>query len=532
VIRDLDEVDAEGLSARVCVIGSGAAGLTLAQELDGSGLSVLVLEGGGRRFDPRSQRLYDSEVVGLTHGGVHTLRFRVFGGTTTRWAGQALPLGDVDFEQRDWVPRSGWPLTRDDLEPYYARAGEVMGLLPFPRHPAQGWPPELPEPPAFDPALLTPYFSQFSARPNFAETLGAGLARSENVQLVLGANVTELVPDRGGTYVQAARVRSFSGRGLDVRADVFVVCCGGIESARVLLASDRFSEGGLGNEHDLVGRCFQDHPGFAVGPVRSAGDGAQAFGPRRAGGVKLIARFAVSDELQRRERLLNSTGAVVFEASQSESINAGKLAFRSIRSPELRREALGALRTIARDPLPLVRAGGRYLRGRPALDTSGTPVLGIGCEQVPNPDSRVTLSDQRDELGVRRTVLDWRMTESEIGTCRRLVEVAAAELERTGVGRVDLDGFELPDDPDELSELVIDAGHHMGTLRMAEEPERGVVDRDCKVFGLDNLYVGSSAVFPTSGCSNPTFTILALCIRMADALKARLASASALEASR
>jgi choline dehydrogenase-like flavoprotein len=531
MVRDVREVDGDHLTADVCVLGSGAAGLTLAHELDRTAMRVVVLEGGGRRIEPRSQRLYKAEVVGLEHRGVHDLRYRVFGGTTTRWAGQALPLADIDFETRDWVPDSGWPLTRDQLDPYYARASEVMGIHRFPRHAGDDWPDVLPAPPAFDPRLLMPFYSQFSAEPNFAQSHGAVLAGSEAVDILLGANVTELVPDRARTYVQGARVRSFDGRQLEVQADAFVLCCGGIESPRILLASNRYAEEGLGNEHDLVGRFFQDHPGFAVGPVtggRSIG-ASHTFAPRRRGGIKFVARFGAGEQLQQEERLLNAAGGIVFEGAQSESINAGKLIYRALRASELRPEARGALGAVARDPWPLVRAGVRYMRGRPALDTSGTPVLGVGCEQVPNPSSRVRLGESRDELGIPRAVLDWRLTESEISTCRRFAEVAAIELERTGVGRVDLEAFALPDDPDELSGHVIDAGHHMGTLRMATDPSRGVVDLDCKVFGLDNLYVGSSAVFPTSGCSNPTFTIIALCLRIADTLKQRLASTTALE---
>jgi choline dehydrogenase-like flavoprotein len=156
VIRELEHVDGDRLTTDVCIIGSGAAGLTLANELKGTGIRVLVLEAGGRRIEARSQELYRADVVGLAHGGVHDLRFRVFGGSTTRWAGQALPLADIDFAQRDWVPASGWPITRDELEPYYERASAVMNIHRFPRSAVDGWPEELPAPPPFDERLLTP----------------------------------------------------------------------------------------------------------------------------------------------------------------------------------------------------------------------------------------------------------------------------------------------------------------------------------------------------------------------------------------
>ena len=255
--------------------------------------------------------------------------------------------------------------------------------------------------------------------------------------------------------------------------------------------------------------------GAVVGDRRAI---ARQFGPARDAGIKLHSYVAMAFSLQRAERLLQVNGEVVFP--QADSIRAGKLLFNAMRRPELRGQLTPAVRTVARDPLPLVRSGWRYLvRRRPALDTSGTPFLEVGGEQAPNPASRVRLGDDRDALGVRRVVLDWRLTEQEVRTWRRMAELAAGEFERLGLGSVDLDRFALPDDPGELAGRVVDRGHHMGTARMADDPREGVVDRDCRVHGLENLWIASSAVFPTGGFSNPTFTIIALCLRLADRLK-------------
>lgn len=516
MIRSLDDVESPRLRVDVCVIGAGAAGITIARELDGAALRVLVLESGWRSFDPTTQALYRTDIVGLAHGGVHDLRFRMFGGSTTRWAGQALPLFDIDFEQRDWIPLSGWPLNRSDLDSYYRRAAELMRIPPFPSD-GGDWPDALAPPPAFDRRLLTPVYSEFSPAPNFASAFGSTLDASRNIEILLGANAIELVADSGATTVDLVRARSFDGTEIEVDARYFVICCGGIETARLLLVS------GVGNEHDLVGRFFMDHPGFLVAPVHPLGRRlASMFKPVRVHGVKFVPRFATSPALQREERLLNSVGGIQFEPAQSESITAGKLIARSLRQRELRRAVPSALASVIRRPLPLLAAAGRhFLLRRPALDTSGIPTLGVGCEQAPNPKSRVLLLDDRDALGVRRLALDWRLTEQEIRTCRRVAEVAANELSRLDLGEVDLDSFALPDYPDELSGLVLDAGHHMGTTRMATERTSGVVDADCRVFGIENLYVGSCSVFPTSGFSNPTFTLIALCLRLADTLRKR-----------
>ncbi len=339
------------------------------------------------------------------------------------------------------------------------------------------------------------------------------------MEVLLDANVVSLVPDVAVSHVASARVRSLAGREIEVRARQFVLCAGGIEVPRILLASDELCDGGLGNGHDLVGRCFQDHPGVEVGAL--VGDRraiARQFGPAREASIKLHSYFAMAPGLQRAERLLQANGAVVFQ--QADSTRAGKLLFNALRRPELRGQLAPALGTVLRDPLPVLRSGWRSIvRRRPALDTSGTALLAVGGEQIPNPDSRVRLGEDRDALGVRRAVLDWRLTEHEVCTWRRMAVLAAGELERLGLGSVDLDRFALPDDPSELSGRVVDAGHHMGTARMAEDPREGVVDRDCRVHGLENLWIGSSAVFPTGGFSNPTFTIVALCLRLADRLR-------------
>lgn len=529
MIRHLDNLTESRLDTDVCVVGGGAAGLTIARELSDTPLRVVVLESGDRTLDPATQSLYHSDVVGLAHGGIHEMRFRTLGGSTRYWGGQAVPLFPLDFEARAWVGQSGWPISRQDLAPYYVRAAKSMLIPPFPSA-SDAWTDALPRPPAFDPDLIVPFYSEFTSHLDFSHTHGAALARSHNVDILLGANVLELVTDPRATCVDVARARSLGGAYLEVSARFFVVCCGGIETARILLVSDRFSQGGLGNGRDIVGRYFQDHPSVAAGRIPSSGRRLAALQPRRSKGVKYLARFAASESLQRRERLLGAIGAIVYEGvffppghqSQSPSITAGKLLYRSVRRGELRSKAPAALRTIARNPMPLFAAGLRYFAlRRSELDMSGTALLGITCEQAPNAASRIYLVDSRDALGVRRVALDWQLTEHEIRTIRTFAEIAAAELERLDLASVDTSSFVLPDDPAALSGFVVDAGHHMGTTRMGSDASVGVVNSECRVYGIDNLYIAGCSVFPTGGCSNPTFTLLALAIRVADTVRAR-----------
>lgn len=511
------------MRADLCMIGCGAAGIALARELAGSPISVVILEGGGTQIEEPSQELNECEVVGLDHDGTLTGRFRVLGGATRRWAGQAIPLLDIDFERRSWIPHSGWPITRAELEPYYVRAFRLLGIEPFLLSGSNGERSPVEYSPPFRSDLMVPFASRFSLQPDLAAAYGDLLTKARNIRVVLHANVTELRADDAGSSVVTAHARSLAGRTVSVEADKFVVCGGGIESARLLLASDRQIDGGMGNSHDLVGRFFQDHPGLSVGTVVPVDPKRthSTFRPRRVRGIRYQPLFVASEDLQRRERLLNTAGAVLFDTSnRNDAISAGKVIYGALRERRWGPDARAAAKVVLRRPGPFVAAAWRYFALRqPALDTAGSPRLALGGEQAPNPESRVYLSAERDVLGMRRIVLDWRLSPLEISTWRRFAEVAASELERTGLGRVDLDAFELPDDPRELSGRVVDGMHHMGTARMAATASDGVVDPDCRVFGMANLYVASSAVFPTGGSSNPTLTIIALAIRLADRLR-------------
>src|SRR4051812_41641447 len=165
MIRHVSELPNE-LRTSVCIVGAGAAGIAIATALSRAGVDCAVLESGLRNFDAATQSLYKSELTGVEHGGIHTMRFRVFGGSTTRWAGQALPLLSCDFERRPWINSSGWPIGPADLEPYYRKAAEVMQVPPAPK--LAGWLDWLGRTPDFDPEVVAPAVSIFSRQPNFA----------------------------------------------------------------------------------------------------------------------------------------------------------------------------------------------------------------------------------------------------------------------------------------------------------------------------------------------------------------------------
>jgi choline dehydrogenase-like flavoprotein len=515
----------------VCIVGAGAAGTALALEFDGSPYRTLVLESGGLDPEPATQALYDSAVVGLSHNGVHGGRARIFGGTTTLWAGQALPLDPFDFDTREWVPESGWPIDYADIQPYYERAAMIMSL-PAVTHDKRSWPSALPAPAPYDETTFRPLYSQFTARPNFATTYRSTLSESQNVAVLLHANVTSLNANEDASRVTGATLRTLSGRAGHVRARTVIVCCGGIETTRLLLASNQVAPNGLGNDHDVLGRYFQEHVHAKVylTPRRRA-QLERLFNTRRVDYGLVYPKIASTFDFQKTHRLLNVAADLGYELGDDSPIDAAKTLLGWARAPRGRSFPTGALAAAARGAGTLARATYRYALQKRKLSEVGRPFLSLQSESVPNPQSRIRLSTERDALGVPKTVLDWQITDHEVHTLNVFARALADEFDRLDLADLDLSSFPLPTDPARLDDHVNDSYHHMGSTRMHSDPRRGVVDGECRVHGIENLYLASSSVFPTGGFSNPTLTLLALTFRLADRLKETLRRSPASAAS-
>jgi choline dehydrogenase-like flavoprotein len=515
--------DGTVVTADVCIVGAGAAGITIAREFLGTRHKVLLLEGGG--FDPEAdtQKLYESEVVGLAHTGVHDGRARIFGGTTTLWGGQALRFDDFDMSARSWVPCSGWPIACAELDPYYERAERVLQIGP-----------RIPygklctsfgiAPPAFDPTQLYMECSRWSPKPNFGTAYRRELKDAPNVSVLLHANVTGIATNQAGSTADCIEFQSLAGKKGTAKARFYAVCCGGIETARLLLASNRVERGGLGNRNDLVGRYFQEHVHINLGELltKNRAHLQDLFESFFVQGLKHAPLVTLTQRVQKEKQLLSVHGIVTFEPAPDSGIAAVKTLFRAAigRSfsnvADLRR-LIG--RSLA-NPGEILRLAYRLrVQKRAATPKSGPILFGAQCEMAPNPDSRVLLSETSDQLGMPRVKMDWRLGELERRTLSEFVEILASEFERLGLGSFDRKQAEFLEDPAAWVSKARDSAHHMGTARMHESPRLGVVDPQCRVHGIDNLYIGSSAVFVTSARSNPTLTILALCLRMADRLK-------------
>jgi len=548
MIEDARQIsDAAVLNADVCIIGAGAAGITLALELAGTALQVLLLESGGRKAERRTQRLYAGSVADeRLHSPPHRYRQRRFGGTTTIWGGRCVPFDPIDFEAREYVPLSGWPIERATLAPYYPRANELCEAGAFEYSAARAFPQPLrPMIAGFrSEHFSTDSLERFSCPTDFGVRYGPRLAVAANVRVLLHANLTGVDFHPGGTAVESLRVRTLSGRSFTVRAARVVLAVGGLEVARVLLANRGGSPAGIGNQHDVVGRYYMCHIAGTLGTLRQHPPGGRIWHGYdvTADGIYCRRRLALSPDSQRRLRLGNFVARLhhprITDPAHRTAVLSGLQLAKGLISYEYGKRLHGEERmgwrtwlahvsNVARAPGEVLAFGRHMLRDRflaqrkfPSIivaSTAGHYSLDFHAEQHPSAASRVSLAAERDVFGVPRLHVDWRYADADITTVRESVRLFAEDLQRSGVGTFDYDphSIEL-----EMARYGAYGGHHLGTARMGSDPRTSVVDADCRVHGVANLYVAGGAVFPTSSQANPTLTIVALALRLAAHLSA------------
>lgn len=512
----------------VCVVGSGAAGIALACELDGSATRVLVLEAGGTKRDPLAERDdFAIDFLGTPYRNPCATRGRWFGGSTNLWFGRIAMLDPIDFQKRPWVPHSGWPIEYDDLMPWVVEAGRILDVPNLGRIHQASWADE----PAAD-IFAAPGGAGLGA---FVWANGLHMAAhnrraiqaSHNVTLLLGATATELVPDETSKVIESVAVRGPTGRFFSVVASSFVLAAGGLENPRLLLASTRRSPAGIGNQHDVVGRYFMDHPktdGLATVDLEPLSDWhldrlrmLTEHDSPPTGKEQLKVSF--SAELQKGEELLNHSvhGDVASPVHDLDGYAAAQRLFRRLRRASGDEGDLGTksriaddVRRTAADAPELARHCILRLRRR-ARPTR--LYLHDQMEQEPDPSSRVTVDwRKRDRWGLPRLQVDWRIGEATYRSQVRMHQMLRTALKRSGI-----DTFRSPLlDTDGYRPELMEMKHPSGTTRMSASPLLGVVDRDLRVHGVGNLYIVGSSVFPTVGHANPTLLIVALAARLAD----------------
>jgi choline dehydrogenase-like flavoprotein len=468
----------------LCIIGAGACGIAIAREFNGCNTKVALVESGG--FEPSTDvhELYDGETSGVHEGYLMQTRLRLFGGTTNHWGGLCRPFDELDFKQRDWIPYSvAWPFTRKALEPFYDRAADVVQLQQFFAGGA-------PSRDLVDESCeLSALLFRFSPPTRFGSAYRQELLDSDNVSVFLNCNAADLPLTDNKNAVDSMKIVTNDRRSFYIRAKHFVLATGGLENPRFLLNCNNDIAAGLGNHSGLVGRYFVSH-------APTGGIGAVSFAGRHTSNIVERVVLKAADH----GRHVSYVG--IKEAAQRRLgvLNQGFAFWRAIED-------------LPEDLQRFVDVNSAFTRFHTGDGSSATFGLTSVAEQSPNPNSRVSLSDERDFTGMRKIKFDFRTNPLDRESIAKSIEFLAAELGRLGLGRVrfDIDDpVDLPFNPDD---------HHMGTTRMHDDPQQGVVDANTKVHGLRNLFVTGGSVFPSGGFANPTITMIAVALRLADHLK-------------
>lgn len=544
--------------ADICIVGGGPAGITLALELAKTGKSILLLESGSEAPSDQAQALNAGEVVDeQLHSPPDKYRQRVLGGGTSIWGGRCVPFDPIDFERRAWIENSGWPISYDDVERHYhaanawceageyeydARLAAPGGMRPLLRGFA---------PINFDMNGI----ERFSCPTNFGDRYRARLSAARNIRVLLSATVIRLCTSRDGSRVDTIDVRNARDTGFSVSAEQFVLAMGGMETPRLLLTSDGVHTGGIGNTHDLVGRFYMCHIAGTIGSLRVNGDSDTVWHGYdiAADGTYCRRRIALRPDAQESKGLSNAvfrlhhpriadprhgTGplSAIFLAQRFISYEYAKRLVSDV--PPSYMTWLRHGRNAVIDSPSTARFLFHWLKARTLADRKFPSViirprtnlfsLDFHAEQVPNPDSRIGLGGGVDRFGNRQVKVDWKYCRQDVETVAESFDLLRQELADQSIGSLSL----APDERDIETVVRRDGaygGHHIGTARMGSSERTGVVDRDCKVFGVNNLYVAGSATFPTSSQANPTLTIVAMALRLAAHLGSMVTRVSSIQ---
>lgn len=450
--------EGEHLRADVCIVGAGPAGIAIAKELNHTSLKVLLLESGGFEVDEKVNDLSRGSKQGESYPAPSDLRERGFGGTAQVWpivldqnrlGVRYVPFDPIDFEKRDWIPYSGWPITRTDLDPYYARAHGLAKTGPY-TYDVQDWDGPDAQAIQFPGGQLTTQMFQFGPREVFTRDYRYELEQSANVSIVIYAHALEINTDNLGQRVTGLKVGTVAGNRFEVTARMVVLAQGGLEVPRLLLLSQSAQTCGLGNGHDLVGRFLMDHPvvrpGVLVPDNREVFNRLALYDARWVNGARVLAKPVLTAETQRQEKLININTALfprpawarhnllrrVFPKGQrvvSPALQSAQVLKRSLQKGKLPKDPLQHLANLLLGVDDLVykswRQLGKYQFGQlPGFtydfDRGGWSQLDnlprrFGCfdllhvtEQTPDPTNRVQLADNRDRFGYQRMVVDWR----------------------------------------------------------------------------------------------------------------------------
>jgi choline dehydrogenase-like flavoprotein len=526
------------LTTDVCIVGAGVVGLTIAREFKRADFKTCIIESGGEKPDKPTQALYWGENVGLPYYPLDTSRARFLGGSSHYWGVQLpgkgigvrlRPMDPIDFEEKEWVPYSGWPFPKEHLAPYYKRAQKVCQIGPYSYDPKDwnqtGLREELP---FIEDRVHTTIF-QFGLRDVFFKEYAKEIKQADNTTTLLHANVIEIETNETAKEVSRMRVACLGGNRFWVTAKIYILAMGGIEVPRLLLLSNKIQKSGLGNDHDLVGRFFMEHPHLWTGGFFPASvaisNSTGLYEVFHKNGTHVMGKITLSESTIRKEGLLNWVTSIhpshrlsynhylEYDKPGVAAINEIK---RILRKGQLNKSITNPVYNALSDPNSIFRYIYRKAKNHVKRDFSRSKHITVYrlnpmVEQAPNPESRVYLGTEKDSLDQPRIKLNWQLTPLDTYTITRAMEILDEELRRAKLGHLVIETKR-----DSVPRGIHGGWHHMGTTRMHSDPKYGVVNPNCRVHGISNLYIGGASTFPTSGYANPVLTTVALAIRLAD----------------
>jgi choline dehydrogenase-like flavoprotein len=547
MILDLQDAPVtDSLQAGICIVGAGAVGIAMALDLAASGVDVLVLEAGGFGFEQDAQDQYRGTVVNpALHPPLEEYRDRGLGGTTRTWGGRCVPFDPIDFEPRPWIAGSGWPIAYAELAPYYPAANEICdaGEFAYTAHEAFAQPLRPMIAGYGEESFTTENLERFSRPTDLGKRYREQLAAAKNLRVMLHASVVQISLDEAGSRVTGLEVRTRAGRLIVIEAKQFVLAPGGLEATRLLLASRGVHPQGIGNRHDVLGRYYMSHIAGTIGSFHASGghDAVWHGYEVAADGTYCRRRLALRAEAQRAHRIGNFVARLHHPRIGDAAHGSGVLSALRLGRAAIPKRFRARVPEENLSGAEFARHAGNVVRGIPEIARFATHMLvkrrlakrkfpsviihprdgrfslDFHSEQEPNYASTVRLSDERDALGMPRLVVDWRYTPNDLATVSTSLSLFAEDVSRSGCGVFEYNPGEVER---EMTRYGAYGAHHIGTTRMGDDPRSSVVNRDCRVHGVHNLYVAGSSVFPTSSQANPTLTAVALGLRLADRLKA------------
>lgn len=514
-------IDAQTFSANqtfeadICIVGAGVAGITIAREFIDTNIKVILLESGGFDFEHQSQFLYQGEVINRNFLPLEFTRRRQFGGSTATWFGRCYPLDDGDFEERKWLPYSGWPISADELRSFYEKANQLFELGRYEYHNKV----------QLNSNVLDLKKFHFSPPTRFGEKYRDELRQAKNLQVFLHANAVHVQLDSNGKSTKQINCLTLQKKAFLIKSKFFILALGGLETTRLLMVSNDVQKNGIGNDNDLLGRFFMEHVSLfdAVLEKTPSNFPEELFKldysiPHKTPGV--VFAVGLSNEFRDKNKLLNACGFFVkrstykvddlfFTKSFQDFIHISNVFNHN--APPSAKNIKAFLRTIYNSPKFI-----SVIKKRLTQKTVTSYGLQIQLECAPNPQSRLTLSNKKDSLSMPRLKLDWKLSRQDLESYVRFRAVVFDELSKSGLK---IRPIQHEFDEEGWPVSIVPSKHPMGTTRMHIDIKKGVTNENCRIHGVNNLYVASSSVFPTSGMANPTLTIAALALRVAEYIK-------------